>query len=368
MSKPRKHYGKWRIRWLDEKGVRHSESYDSREGAAFALEKHELQVKEVRLGLRSPIPPDKSFGDLCDYWFDFRAPTKRSEKDDQSMIRCHLRPALAHLRLRQFTIAPVDALKKKLAHLDLKTQHNVLTLLISMLNVAVDLNWLVKAPRIKKPSSKLFNKGFRYLRTDDEIARVLRAAREEGELVHACYATAIYTGMRQGEIAGLRWDAIDFEKRLITVQWSFDGPTKSGEIRHVPILDPLLPVLRAWRLMCPGKLVFPNEAGTMHGKSARLFQEVFHRVLDRAGFEKVERRGRLLRYVVFHDLRHTFASSWMKGGGDLFKLQKMLGHGTVQMTMRYAHLSPDAFSGDYGRLGGAASEKGAVVLPILAQA
>jgi len=47
----------------------------------------------------------------------------------------------------------------------------------------------------------------------------------------------------------------------------------------------------------------------------------------------------------------TFASQWVVKGGDLFKLQKILGHQSVQMTMRYAHLAPDAFREDYGRLG-----------------
>jgi integrase len=55
--------------------------------------------------------------------------------------------------------------------------------------------------------------------------------------------------------------------------------------------------------------------------------------------------------VRFHDLRHTFASPWAARGGDLFKLRKILGHHSAQMTMRYAHLAPDAFKDDYARLG-----------------
>jgi len=52
-------------------------------------------------------------------------------------------------------------------------------------------------------------------------------------------------------------------------------------------------------------------------------------------------------YIVFNDLRHTFASHWVMNGGDMFKLQKVLGHKSVQMTMRYAHLTPNAFENDY---------------------
>jgi site-specific recombinase XerD len=87
----------------------------------------------------------------------------------------------------------------------------------------------------------------------------------------------------------------------------------------------------------------------MYGQSGRIFQEVFHRVLDAAGFPKVERKGKTRRYIVFHGTRHTFASHWVMEGGDIFKLQKLLGHKSIQMTQRYAHLAPEAFSADYGR-------------------
>jgi hypothetical protein len=70
---------------------------------------------------------------------------------------------------------------------------------------------------------------------------------------------AVFTGMRAGELGGLRWDDVDFDKRLVTVQRSFDGPTKAGDVRYVPILDALLPVLRAWRLRCGGGFVFIEE-------------------------------------------------------------------------------------------------------------
>src|SRR5437868_4520369 len=66
------------------------------------------------------------------------------------------------------------------------------------------------------------------------------------------------------------------ERRLITVQRSFDGPTKAGDVRYVPILDVLLPILQQWHELHPGTLVFTNRDGRMLGKSARIFQEVLH--------------------------------------------------------------------------------------------
>jgi integrase len=88
--------------------------------------------------------------------------------------------------------------------------------------------------------------------------------------------------MRAGELAALEWPDID-----------------------VPFLDPLLPLLCAWRLRHPGRLVFTNMAGAMIAPSSRIFQEVLHRVLEAASFEKVQRNGKERPYVRVHDLRHV---------------------------------------------------------------
>ena len=100
---------------------------------------------------------------------------------------------------------------------------------------------------------------------------------------------------------------------------------------------------------------------TASDSSARVFQDVLHRVLKKMGFEELTEGPKTKRYITFHCLRHTFASHWMMNGGDVFKLQKILGHKSVQMTMRYAHLAPEAFASDYGRFGTAPSNATATV-------
>lgn len=78
---------------------------------------------------------------------------------------------------------------------------------------------------------------------------------------------------------------------------------------------------------CAGRL--PNANGGMQGKSARIFQEVLRRVLARAGFALAQRGGKQRPYIRFHDLRHTMASHCAMKGGDLFKLQRILGHKSI---------------------------------------
>ena len=211
----------------------------------------------------------------------------------------------------------------------------------------------------------------RWLRTEDEIRQFFSAAKEEDDnrlyykeadrfptvKVFPMYATAVYTGMRAGELAALRWADINFDRRLITVQRSFNNPTKSGDVRHVPILDVLLPILKAWKLESGGKgLAFPNAAGEMWDQRGRVFAEFFRRVLTRSGLGP--------KYINFHALRHTFASHWVMNGGDLFRLQKILGHHDATMTQRYAHLSPAAYESDWGRFGTPEAEKEGEVIEL----
>jgi integrase len=352
MGKPTEHYGQWRIRWFDEHGKRQSAVYPSHREALHQQRLRETEVEERKRGLRAPDHSEKTFLHAALYWEQHKVPLKRSGDDDISMLK-QLRSFFAAVRLNDYGgwIEAVDRYRAVKGRLSDKTIANHLGLLLAILRLAHDLGWLSRVPKIAKPKVRLINQDYSYLRNDEEIRRFLEAAQQEGEMVHAFYATAVYTGLRAGELAALQWSDVDLEQRLITVHRSFDGPTKSSDVRHVPVLDVLLPVLRAWRLRHPGRLVFTNRDGEMIQPAGRIYKHVFRRVLKRARFEQVERNGRKASYIRFHDTRHTFASSWVLKGGDLFKLQKILGHKTVQMTMRYAHLQPSAFVEDHARFG-----------------
>ncbi len=334
--------GKWRARWLDCDGERQSRVFDRyKEAEAFLLEARAREAR-VAAGVEPRPPEPRTFGELCDYWLENRTANKRSPKDDRSIIEAHLRPALGGLLLAEVSVQRADQYRRGRRHLSPKTVHNHLTLLIAMLNCAIDLGWLVVKPRIKKPA--LVEDEYTWLRAPADIARLLEAATHEETGVMELYATAVYTGMRAGELLGLQWRDIDLAARLLTVRRRYDKPTKTGAIRHVPILDPLLPVLEGWRGRCiSATWVFPSRSGTMLQPSARVLQETLRRVQARAGVGEGER-------ITFHDFRHTFASHFMAGGGDLFRLQRILGHKSVQMTSRYAHLAPSAYRDDLGRL------------------
>ncbi len=347
MSKPIKHGKKWQVRWFDENGKRRSEVYVSYRDAEFALKAHQTEVEEIRRGFKLRPSKDRSFDELCVKWMQVRAVHKRKPQDDESIIRVHLKPYFSGLCLRQITSERIAEFSADLmATKAPQTVKNVLTFLGSMLRQAEEWGWLERVPKIRKPKVSAIGKDYRWFRTTEEITRFLDASKEDSwPVMFPFYATAIYTGLRAGELAGLLWANIDFERRLITVQRSFGGPTKTGKIRHVPILDILLPVLKSWKLASGSKtFVFPNKNGQMWDNRGRIFKDFFQRTLIRAGFPP--------RYVHFHGLRHTFSSHWVLRGGDLFRLQKILGHADATMTQRYAHLSPAAYESDWARFGG----------------
>jgi integrase len=296
------------------------------------------------------IDLDRTVSDACTYWLEHRTSKKRSDKDDRSIIKVHIRPLLGNLSLADLRMVHTDAFTTHLIARGLrpKTQRNIQSLLASILKLAADLDWIPKAPKVSKTAVVILDQDFRYLRTEGQIAQFLSAAKYHSPQLYMLYKTAVYTGLRAGELAGLHWADVDLDKRLITVRRSHDKPTKNGRIRYVYINDVLLPDLSAWADQASGPIVFPTKKGTQHQKSARVFQEYLHQTLKRAQLAPVpDTFGQMKPFITFHDLRHTFASHWVMNGGDLYRLQKTLGHQSAQMTSRYAHLDPSTLAKDH---------------------
>jgi integrase len=126
---------------------------------------------------------------------------------------------------------------------------------------------------------------------------------------------ALGTGMRASEVLGLDREAIDTKNRVVVL-----GDTKNGDRRIVPLPAQVLDMLAS--RPTPLRELFP---GWPQQKLVRQFQ----RAAQTAG----------LKGVTFHTLRHTFASHAAMNGVDLHTLAKLLGHRTLNMVQRYAHLA-----------------------------
>jgi integrase len=341
VAKPRKKGNRWEINFIGPDGLRKFETYRMQSEAVRALRYRNVESEEVRNGFRKEFDRSRTFEDLVKLWLEVKH-RKRSLRDDEIRIEKHLKPVLSGVPVVEINASWVTKIERASTKKGLSVQmiaHN-LGLIRAMLRLAVEHEWIPAAPRVRLP--KPVERAYVWLENPDDQRRLLIAASETNYPgLMELYATALYTGMRAGELCGLRWSDVDLEHRLITVQRSFATPTKSSKIRRVPIFDPLLPVLREWKARCGSReLVFPNEVGKMHARGARACKQLFVECRTKAKIPKVR----------FHDLRHSFASRFMLAGGDLFKLQKILGHQSIVMTQRYAHLSPEAFKEDLGRL------------------
>lgn len=133
---------------------------------------------------------------------------------------------------------------------------------------------------------------------------------------------ALNTGLRLSEQYELTWECVDLRRRSLTV-----GRSKNGETRHIPLNDAAVAALTstatAARALGP---VFINYLG----QPLRSPREWFEPCIREAGIQD----------FTWHCLRHTFASRLVMAGVDLRTVQELVGHKTIQMTCRYAHLAP----------------------------
>lgn len=146
---------------------------------------------------------------------------------------------------------------------------------------------------------------------------------------------SINTGLRQGELFAATWEQVDIERRTITVLASH---AKGNATRTIPLNDEALQVLRA---------IKPEKATGLLFKSPKT-GERFDNVKKAWG--EITKKADL-QDVRWHDLRHHFASTLVMKGVSLYVVQKLLGHATPKMTMRYAKLAPDALADAVAVLG-----------------
>lgn len=232
-----------------------------------------------------------------------------------------------------------------LAHLAAQTRQNALGLVKQALgawakendatNIAVD----VKLPKRARARS---DDGWDWLRPK-EIGAVIACPMMPKQ--RAFITLAIFTGLRAGELCGLRWEDVDFDRGIVHVRFSRAEAPKNGKPREVPMLMPALATLLRWRehyehegLRSHLDLVFPAPDGGHHGSGYD------------AGWPEVRAIAKIKRALRFHDLRHTYASHmlqgtwaprWVARALKLEEIRDLLGHADIGVTQRYAKLCKD---------------------------
>lgn len=294
----------------------------SKKMALDVLAKRTTQIKE---GKWWEIQKQKEiyFGDFAQEFLERHSRIKRSFRRDEGIVKIlnkHFGDKLLHritpLMVEDYRKIRLDEDRAK------ATVNREVACLKCMFNKAILWDKAKENPVAKVQLFKEDNMIVRYL-TEDERGSLLKACKLSAAThLYPIVIVALNTGMRKGEILNLRWRDIDLANKFIHIETS-----KSGKRRDIPMNDLLTETLK-YGIKSPGsEYVFCDEKG-----------EPFTR-LDRSFKTALRRAG--IRNFRFHDCRHTFSSYWMMSGGDIYKLSKILGHSSVKVTERYAHLSPD---------------------------
>ncbi|MDR2781371.1 MAG: site-specific integrase [Holosporaceae bacterium] len=200
-----------------------------------------------------------------------------------------------------------------------------------MFNFAIDRNLGVK----DNPASKIFipsfdNRRIRFL-TMDEIKKILASLKPKSQQMHDMTLLSMLTGAREGEIFSMQWENINFNTKLITLV----DTKNNNKTRHIPMTEEVEKLLRTLKQKDSQGFVFK----TKEGNQMQQLSKTFARTIEELGLNNgiIDKRQR----VVFHTLRHSYASWLMMEGADLFVVKELMGHSTTAMTERYSHLSPE---------------------------
>ena len=219
---------------------------------------------------------------------------------------------------RQDKTAKHEKRKKPLAPASINRE---LAFLRRVFNVAIEDGLLEANPVRPKMFAKENNARTRFLSLEEEAQLRKAVAADKWPVI----AVAIHTGLRRGEQFGLEWENVNFTTGLLTVPRS-----KHGEARRVAMNETVRSALRDLPSRLQSAYVFPSETGETPLDAQNFYNRVYLPALKVAEIDGLR----------WHDLRHTFASRLVMAGVDLRTVQELLGHKTIQMTLRYSHLSP----------------------------
>jgi integrase len=306
---------------------------------------------------------------LRDEWLPTKARLKPTTRGWYAMaIESYVQPHLGHVRLSELTPGQISKMYRALrieggvrkgkGGVDLhqplteRSVHKVHVLMTSALGYAlvtgrIRTNPVAMIPKDERPKQNTHDRPEMRTWTAEQARQFLRAT--SGDRSAPIYDLALNTGLRRGELAGLRWADVDFDNAVLRVRRNrvsisnqvHDGVPKSGRARVVDLDPATVAMLRAWRVRQLEDRLAWGEAWTDSG-------HVFTRedgtpVHPAAMSAKLKRliRAAEVPVIRFHDLRHTHATLGLAAGVPVKVMQERLGHATAQITLDlYSHVIP----------------------------
>ena len=308
--------------YFDEHGRRHREKVGPKGLALKVYQKRKNEIQERRFFPERIRRRDVLLKTFIEEYLDRVRPKLRSVRNHER-YGVYWSDALGSRALRQIIPGDVEryVAKRRADGMAPASINRELAFLKRVFSVAgadglVDSN-PVRAVRFFREN----NARVRYLRPEEEQQLCKALPTEHWPKV----AVALHTGFRQGNQFRLRWTDVNFDIGLVRAH-----QPKSGEDYFVPMSDDLRTVLRALPSRMRSEWVFPSETGDTPLDAKNFLHRVFAPALKQAKITDLR----------WHDLRHTFASRLVMAGVDARTVQTLMGHKTLAMTERYAHLSP----------------------------
>lgn len=337
MSWEKKPDGRYLVRWRDSAGRSRSKTV-YRQRDAIALD-GEMKRKRSMGELLDHERGDQTLADFWElYWTNYAQVhlSPRTRENYEIQWRCHIKPKLGRHKLRTIRREDVSKLLQGLSgQLQPATVGKVHTVLQGVLRLAVEWGYISHNPAARMKQTRANKREGRAL-TPEQIEALCRELPD----LRDCTIVRLlaFTGLRPGELRGLRWH--DVGERALQIERSVSanrvGPTKTRRSRSVELQPAARKTLLEWYMACgqpaADAYVIPGARSqvsfwTDDGYS-KWGQKVFVPAATRAG----------LKGLVPYDLRHTFISALVAEGRDLYWLARQTGHNPAVMLERYAHL------------------------------
>lgn len=298
------------------------------------------------------IDPSKTtFGEYMKEWLENKQNmTEHTRYTNVSYFNNHIMPTLGHIPLQKVNVAHIEKFIKSLRDKGLSdgTVKKIYALSRTAMKAAATKEMITKDPfTLLDDSDKPYVKhqNINYW-TKEEVKKFLSSFEHRYKIA---FTLAIYTGMRQGEILGLKWDEVDFDNNQIRVRNTLtfkkklkDGAKSSSGNRSISVSDFVMKELRKHKALMAqeglinaktkskDKLVIHSTNGNPVDSST--LRVLFKRICDENKIRKIR----------FHDLRHTCASLLLQAGVHPKVVQEMLGHSSIKITLdTYSHLLPN---------------------------
>ena len=341
MACVKKRRGRYVLDFYDQNG--HRQRVTMKEGTTKQQALDELRDKTEAVSKRVFVPVKKMliFSKVAEEWLEHKKPNVRitTWETFQGNINTHF-SELADLKIGLIDTATVEKWigGRQADGMNINTLRKLIVALNQIMSYAVrhkyaDHNPVTDAERPRDQGQEPEHDKIFVLKPD-EIKKLLE--KTEGQKYQLLFRMAIFTGMRQGELLGLKWSDIDWSNKQVHVQRTFtkghffDTKTKTSN-RRIDLGPVLILELKKWKLACPPNdlgLVFSNGMGQPMNYS-NMMNRHFFPALKAAGLARIR----------FHDLRHTYASLMIDQGESIKYIQTQLGHSSPMVTLNvYAHL------------------------------